>query len=88
MVREIGEGTFESHVGSLSESKCLCESACDGYRPRADQAANPAVADRTGWNWIKSVDIEVFSGSRIREIAIADAIGPLKCPAIYKVEIS
>jgi hypothetical protein len=88
MVRKIGKCALESHANSFPKSERLGESASDCHRAGSNQASNSTGSNGTGRNGIEGMDVEVFAGSRVRQVPVADAVGPLECPAIQQVQVS
>ena len=77
MIQQIGESRFKAHANAFGEPKPLGQTYGDGAGTRPFQNTDAAISDWAGRNRIESIDVEHTARSRIRTVAVADAIRAL-----------
>src|ERR1700693_1421327 len=86
MVEQVCERSFKTKAQPLGNMKILGQPRGNRAGAGSFQDAHAAVSDRTRRNRTESVDIEHAAGHR--DVAIADAIGPLQSSAKRNIEVS
>src|SRR5580692_4108250 len=87
MVEQIGESSFKAKAHPLVQVKCLGKSGGNCARAWPQENAHPTVSDGAGRYRIEGTWTEHAAGRRIRDVAIANAIGPLESAAIGETQV-